>query len=61
MNPASDLLSPVRELLAEVLALPNRGAALQPGAPLFGSMPEFDSMSVIHLVTGIERRFGITV
>ena len=61
MNPPSELLPAVRELLAEVLALPNGGAALQPGTPLFGSLPEFDSMSVIHLVTGIERRFGITV
>ena len=61
MHPTPDLLPAVRELLTEVLALPDSGATLEPSTRLFGSLPEFDSMSVILLVTGIERRFGITV
>jgi acyl carrier protein len=28
---------------------------------LFGSLPEFDSMAVVTIVTAIEEQFGVTV
>lgn len=61
MSTASNHLDPVREVIAEVLSLPGGPTSLQPETSLFGSLPEFDSMSVIHLIGGLERRFGITI
>jgi acyl carrier protein len=61
MSTASLHLDPVREVIADVLSLPGGAASLHAETSLFGSLPEFDSMSVIHLVGGLERRFGITI
>jgi acyl carrier protein len=39
----------------------NRADALDATTPLFGSLPELDSMAVLELVVELEQRFGITV
>ena len=31
------------------------------GTPLFGSLPELDSMAVLELLLALEDRFGITI
>ena len=31
------------------------------GTPLFGSLPELDSLAVVQLVYALEEQFGITV
>jgi len=52
----------LRALLAEVLGLPtSRVAGFADATELFGALPEFDSMAVANLLTGIEERFDITV
>ena len=52
----------LRVLLADVLGLaPARVAALEGSTELFGAMPEFDSMAVANLLTGIEERFGVLI
>lgn len=61
MSPATPPLDAVRELIADVLSLPGGPASLQPGTALFGSLPEFDSMSVVHLIGALEQRFGFTI
>lgn len=47
-------------ILNEVLSL-NQHTVLTAGSPLMGTLPEFDSVAVIHLITALEDRFGITV
>lgn len=52
----------LRLLLTDVLALPPaRAAALQDATPMFGAMPELDSMALAGLLTEIEDRFAIII
>ena len=52
----------VRSVLADVLGLdPARAAALVDTTPLFGAMPELDSMAVAGVLTEIEDRLGIVI
>lgn len=58
MSPDADL----RALLANVLGLPPvQVAEFRSETELFGALPEFDSMAVAHLLTGIEERFHVIV
>jgi acyl carrier protein len=51
-----------RALLSDVLGISaQRTAAFEPGTQLFGALPEFDSMAVAHMLTGIEERFGVII
>lgn len=50
----------LRTILADVLALDaRRQSALKPETPLFGAIPELDSMALANLFGAIEERFGI--
>jgi acyl carrier protein len=63
-QPASgpDIDATLRALLAETLGLaPDRVAGFTSGTELFGAMPEFDSMAVANLLTGIEERFAVLI
>ena len=52
----------LRALLAETLGLaPARVEAFIPDTELFGALPEFDSMAVANLLTGIEERFSVLI
>lgn len=52
----------VRGALRDVLGLSDaRANALEPATPLFGAMPELDSMAVAGLLTEIEDRLGIII
>ena len=52
----------VRAALADVLGLtPERAAALTDATPLFGAMPELDSMAVASVLTEVEDRLGIAI
>ena len=52
----------LRALLADVLGMePARVAAFGEQTELFGALPEFDSMAVASLLTGIEERFGVLI
>ena len=52
----------LRALLADVLGLaPKRIAAFDEQTELFGALPEFDSMAVATLLTGIEERFAVLI
>ncbi len=52
----------LRGLLADVLGLAEeRVAGFNADTELFGALPEFDSMAVANLLTGIEERFGVTI
>ena len=47
--------------LDEALSLQGRGTQFDRETPLLGSLPEFDSMAVITVITSLEERFDITV
>ena len=52
----------LRALLADVLGLPKkRIAAFEPDTELFGALPEFDSLAVANLLTGIEERLSVVI
>ena len=54
-------LNDVKQILTDVLALGDQGAALTAQSALLGSIPELDSMAVVNLITALEDHFGITV
>lgn len=52
----------LRAVLVDVLGLPEtRVAAFDEATPLFGALPEFDSMAVAGLLTELEERLGILI
>ena len=52
----------LRAVLADVLGLDRaRVAAFDAATPLFGALPEFDSMAVAGLLTELEERLGILI
>jgi acyl carrier protein len=54
-------LDAVKDIVAETLGLGERRAGLTAATPLFGAMPELDSLAVVQLAMAIETRFGITI
>lgn len=52
----------IRAVLTDILGLDvSRVAAFTDQTPLFGSLPELDSMAVAGLLTEIEDRLGIVI
>ncbi|HEX8582910.1 MAG TPA: acyl carrier protein [Allosphingosinicella sp.] len=52
----------LREVLAEILGLdPAQVAGFDEATPLFGALPEFDSLAVAGLLTELEERLGILI
>ena len=56
MQPTQEIIN----ILTEVLSL-NQYTMLTEGSRLIGTLAEFDSVAVIHLITALEDHFGITV
>lgn len=58
----SDVTAKVRDLLRDVLALSqDRVDAFDTDTPLFGALPELDSMAVASLLTEMEDRLHILI
>lgn len=55
------LLDDVRDVVVRTLGIEDRAATLSAATPLFGAMPELDSLAVLELVTQLEKRFGIAI
>jgi len=52
----------LRALLAEVLGLPKKRIdAFDDDTALFGALPEFDSLAVATLLTGLEEKLHILI
>jgi acyl carrier protein len=51
----------VRNILKDVLQLGQRADGLEASTSLFGSLPEFDSVAVVTVLTALEDRFGIMI
>lgn len=57
-----EVTSAVRELLRDILALTqDRVDAFDADTPLFGALPELDSMAVASLLTEMEDRLHIII
>ena len=57
-----DVDAAVRGVLADVLGLaPDRVAGFDRDTPLFGALPELDSMAVAGVLTELEDRLGIVI
>ncbi len=57
-----EVAATLRAVLVDVLGLPEtRVAAFDESTPLFGALPEFDSMAVAGLLTELEERLGIVI
>nr|WP_232348889.1 phosphopantetheine-binding protein [Neptunomonas qingdaonensis] len=54
-------MNEVKEIVGEVLQLGDRIDGFDESTPLLGSVPEFDSMAVVMVLTAIEENFGISV
>lgn len=57
----SDTVDGVKAVLVETLGIEDRAASLDASTPLFGSLPELDSLGVVELAANLERRFGIEI
>jgi acyl carrier protein len=61
-NDEEEVGATLRAVLEDVLGLaPERVAAFDDASPLFGALPEFDSMAVAGLLTELEERLGILI
>ena len=59
---SQEVAAAVRAVLGDVLGLsPERTAAFTDTTPLFGALPELDSMAVAGVLTELEDRLGITI
>jgi acyl carrier protein len=62
LDDAGDVDRTLRAVLADVLGLDrDRVAAFKEATPLFGALPEFDSLAVAGLLTELEERLGIVI
>ena len=62
LNDDEEVTATLRAVLADVLGLePQRVARFDESTPLFGALPEFDSMAVAGLLTELEERLGILI
>lgn len=61
-DPASMVEAALRACLRETLGLDEaRTAAFDAGTPLFGALPELDSMAVATVLTDLEDRLDIII
>jgi acyl carrier protein len=55
------LVESVTEVVVETLGIEDRAQTLSASTPLFGAMPELDSLAVLELVTRLEARFELQI
>lgn len=51
----------IRDLVADALQLADRSAGWSRETQLLGALPEFDSQSVVYVITSIEDQYGFVV
>ena len=51
----------IKRILRDALQLGDRVEAFDAATPLFGNLPELDSMAVVTVITAIEDLFNIVV
>jgi acyl carrier protein len=61
MNVRTDTVERVRDIIVRVLGIEDRADRIDATTPLFGSIPELDSLAVLELATVLEQEFGIVI
>ena len=61
MHFSPSTLDGVKVVLIETLGIEDRATSITPDMPLFGSIPELDSLAVVEVVTSLEERFGFQI
>ena len=61
LNTASATVDEVKAVVVETLGVQDRADSIDAATPLFGSLPELDSLAVVELVLALEERFGIAI
>ena len=61
MHFSQSTLDGVKAILIETLGIEDRASSITPDMPLFGSIPELDSLAVVEVVTSLEERFGFQI
>ena len=61
-NDEEEVDATLRAVLVDVLGLPrDKVRGFDESTPLFGALPEFDSMAVAGLLTELEERLGVLI
>ena len=55
------VIEEVKAVLGQILRLGDKAQHFDAATPLFGSIPELDSLAVVNVILAIEERFGIVV
>lgn len=55
------VIDDVKRVLAQTLQIGDKVDRFDASTALFGSLPEFDSMTVATVVAALEEKFGITI
>ena len=62
LNDEQEVDATLRAVLVDLLGLPpEKVQGFDQATPLFGSLPEFDSLAVAGLLTELEERLGIRI
>jgi len=51
----------LKAILGDVLGIGDRAATFTSDTELLGSIPEFDSMAVVSVLTAVEEHYGIMI
>lgn len=51
----------VIQVIVRSLGIQDRAREIGPSTPLFGELPELDSLGVVELAVALEERFGISI
>ena len=51
----------VTEVLVSTLGIEDRAGSIDETTPLFGELPELDSLGVVELATALEDRFDVEI
>lgn len=51
----------VVDVVVTTLGIEDRAASFDASSPLFGELPELDSLGVVELAVALETRFGIEI
>jgi acyl carrier protein len=61
MTNSGSTLDRVKTVLVKILGIQDRAAEIDTSTPLFGSMPELDSLAVVELAASLEEEFGFEI
>ena len=61
MDARESTLEGVKSIIIKTLGIEDRVSSIDADTPLFGSMPELDSLAVVKLAASLEEHFGFQI